>query len=104
MIDARIEDVISLTAAAKSLPERRGGKRPHISCLYRWTTVGCKGVVLESIPIGGTRCTSREALARFFEALARQSELATFPPRTPTPAARSRSIANAECELAAAGI
>jgi hypothetical protein len=30
---------------------------------------GCKGVVLESIEIGGTRCTSREALARFFERL-----------------------------------
>ena len=69
MIDPDKEDVISLANAAKSLPRRRGNKAPHISCLYRWTKSGCKGVILESIQVGGTRCTSREALARFFDAL-----------------------------------
>ncbi|MFC1597191.1 DUF1580 domain-containing protein [Planctomycetota bacterium] len=69
MIDPNCETLISLADAAKSLPARRGGKRPHVSCLYRWTTTGCKGVVLESLQCGGTRCTSKEALARFFRAL-----------------------------------
>ncbi len=69
MIDPNTEALISLADAAKSCPARRGGKRPHLSCLYRWTVSGCKGIVLESIQIGGTRCTSREALARFFERL-----------------------------------
>lgn len=69
MIDVLQEDVISLSEAAKWCPRRRAGKRPDVSCLYRWTTTGCKGVVLESVQIGGTRCTSRQALARFFQAL-----------------------------------
>ena len=68
-IELSSETLISLTEATKHLPRRRGGKKPHVSCLYRWTKSGCKGVILESIQVGGTRCTSREALARFFDAL-----------------------------------
>jgi len=69
MIDPNTETMLSLIEATKTLPARRGGKRPHVSCLYRWTTSGCKGVILESLQVGGTRCTSKEALGRFFEAL-----------------------------------
>jgi len=68
-IDPNSEHLISLTDAARLLPARRKGKKPHVSCVYRWTVTGCRGVVLESIQVGGTRCTSREALGRFFEAL-----------------------------------
>ena len=68
-IDPNSEILISLTEAARSLPTRRGGKRPHVSCIYRWTTAGCRGVILESLQCGGTRCTSKEALTRFMEAL-----------------------------------
>ncbi len=69
MIDPLLENVVSLADAAKLLPARRGGKRPHVSCVYRWTVSGCRGVVLESLQIGGTRCTSLEALSRFFVSL-----------------------------------
>jgi hypothetical protein len=69
MIDPNTESLISLAEAAKSLPRRRGGKKPHISCIYRWTTAGCRGEILDSIQVGGTRCTSTEALARFFRRL-----------------------------------
>jgi hypothetical protein len=69
MIDPNLESLLSLAETPKYLPRRRGGKKPHISCIYRWTTSGCRGVVLESIQIGGTRCTSKEALARFFRRL-----------------------------------
>lgn len=68
-IDPLSETLISLTDAARLLPARRGGKRPHVSCLYRWTVSGCKGVILESLQCGGTRVTSKEALSRFLEAL-----------------------------------
>jgi hypothetical protein len=68
-VDPNSETVVSLLEAAKSLPARRRGKKPHVSCLYRWTTSGCRGVILESIQVRGTRCTSREALARFFRRL-----------------------------------
>ena len=69
MIDPNTETLISLTEAAAMLPRRRAGKKVSISCCYRWTATGCRGVILESIQVGGTRCTSREALARFLEAL-----------------------------------
>lgn len=73
MIDPLTEQVISLAAAARLCPQRRHGKRPSISCIYRWTTNGCRGVVLESIQVGGTRCTSSQAMARFFHRLTAQS-------------------------------
>jgi len=72
-IDPNQEELVSLTEAARLLPRRRGGKKAHCSCLYRWSTSGCKDVILETIQIGGTRCTSREALARFFEKLTKTS-------------------------------
>jgi hypothetical protein len=68
-IDTLIEQLISLSDAAKTLPVRRQGKRPHLATLYRWTSRGCRGVILESVQIGATRCTSKEALARFFHQL-----------------------------------
>jgi hypothetical protein len=69
MIDSHTEHVVSLPQASDESPRRRRGRKIHVSCFYRWTTVGCRGVILESIQIGGTRCTSREALQRFFERL-----------------------------------
>src|SRR3954453_17662770 len=69
MIDSASETLISLAQAAGDLPRRRRGRKTHVSTLYRWATVGCRGVVLESIQIGASRCTSREALQRFYERL-----------------------------------
>jgi len=100
MIDPNEETLLSLTQAAKTLPARRGGKRAHVSCLYRWTTAGCKGVVLESIQVGGTRCTSREALGRFFQRLT----YANDPPAAPTPNRRQRAAAAADRELQREGV
>ena len=68
-IDPTSETLICLMEATRLLPARRKGKKPHLSCIYRWTISGCRGVILESIQVGGTRCTSKEALARFLEAL-----------------------------------
>ena len=103
MIDVSAEHLISLAEAARLLPARRAGKRPHVSCLYRWTTVGCRGVVLESVQIGGTRCTSREALERFFSALtaAAQGKASAPPPPSKN---RRRAIKAAERRLARSGI
>ena len=68
-IDPNTETIVALAHVPKHLPRRRAGKRPHVSCIYRWTTAGCRGIVLESVQIGGTRCTSKEALGRFFRQL-----------------------------------
>ena len=95
-IDPLSEQLISLTDAARLLPRRRGGKRVHVSCCYRWTTTGCKGVILESIQVGGTRCTSREALSRFFEALTYAD--CSQPPRSPAQGRRAAQRAERELE------
>jgi hypothetical protein len=99
VIDPSSEVLISLSEAAKSLPRRRGGKRPHVSCLYRWTTRGCRGVILESIQIGGTRCTSAEALARFFRCLTQDHPNHTDAVVARTPAQRRKAMEAAEREL-----
>jgi Protein of unknown function (DUF1580) len=98
------EELISLAEARQGLPTRRAGKRVSLSCMYRWTKPpGCRGVVLESLQIGGCRCTSREALARFFSALTAQARGEPIAP--PPPAKRrQRAIDDAKQRLASAGI
>ncbi|QDU28458.1 hypothetical protein ETAA8_35580 [Anatilimnocola aggregata] len=92
------ETIVTLAEAAALLPRRRAGKKVHTSCVYRWTTSGCRGVILESLQVGNTRCTSREALERFFAALA-VPRIAV--PQQPPEGANSRldRIAAAEAEL-----
>jgi hypothetical protein len=101
MIDPTSESLLSLAEAASSLPRRRAGKKVHVSCAYRWTTAGCRGVVLESIQVGGTRCTSREAMARFFQRLS-HGDAADLPP-VRTPAQRERAATQASRDLERAG-
>ena len=104
-IDPLTEQLVSLTEAVQLLPRRPNGKRPHISLMYRWTTAGVRGVVLESIQAGGTRCTSREALSRFFQKLtAASGHSSSVPPAPANSKCRQRSIAQAEATLDAAGI
>ena len=100
MIDIKNESVLSLTNAAKRLPKRRRGKRPHVSTLYRWAQRGIKGVKLETIRIGGTLCTSMEALQRFFERCTNPTQV----PSTRTSRQRERDVKRAEKRLNAAGI
>lgn len=104
MIDITKESLISLADAARLLPARRAGKKVHVSCVYRWTATGCKGVTLDSVQIGGTRCTSREALGRFVVALTERSGVAPRATPAPTPKARRRAMRRAEAVLDRAGI
>src|SRR5262245_31302524 len=82
MIDSTTETLLSLADAAGTLPRRRKGRKPHVSTLHRWATSGFKGVVLETIQVGGTKCTSEEALQRFFEACS--TPRSASPPATAT--------------------
>jgi hypothetical protein len=67
MIDITIETPTTFTQAADELSRRRQGKKTHLSTLFTWSTARCRGVVLESLQIGDTRCTSRKALQKYFE-------------------------------------
>lgn len=97
------ENLMPLAEVARYVP-RRGGKKVHLSTLYRWSSVGCRGVVLETLQAGATRVSSREAVARFFERLtmiARGHAEEALPQRVIQMAADKDSI---EEELDAAGI
>ena len=101
MIDITTEEVVSLSEAAKlkCLPRRRKGKRPHVATLYRWAQRGFNGVTLETLQVGGTLCTSIEALQRFFDRLSESDAPPTQPKHQ-----RQMEIDRAESELEAAGI
>lgn len=100
MIDLKEEFVLSLVEAAKKLPRRRAGKKPHVATLYRWASHGLKGIRLETIQVGGTMCTSLEALQRFFERLAGPPSASAIV----KPAACDRRICRAENKLREIGI
>ena len=102
-IDIATEEVETLTELCKSLPKRRGGKRPNLCTAYRWTNEGVRGVRLDFIMVGGTRCSSRQALQRFFDALTalEQGRPAVHTFGRPS---REKAIQAAEKRLEAAGI
>ena len=97
------EAKISLADAAKDLPRRRRGRKTHVSCLYRWSRSGCRGVVLETIQIGGTRCTSKEALQRFFERLSEPRQAADAGGGQQQPMVGRRTAAQRQRQAAEAG-
>ena len=83
-IDPQTEQVIPMREVPKLtwLPHRRQGRRLAHSTLWRWSQRGIKGVRLETISVGGQRCTSVEALRRFFERLSFVAEEQEPSPRT----------------------
>jgi hypothetical protein len=106
-IDVFSETVVTLTEATKRLPKLNESKRLHVTTMYRWVQRGCLSkdgttVRLETIKIGGTTCTSLEALQRFFDQL--NGDTAVRTPRTITSKSRLRQIEAAERELREAGI
>ena len=84
------EQVVSIAETPKRIPPMKGGRRVHISTVYRWALRGVRGVVLETIMIGGRRCTSVEAMSRFFERLSNQSREGTESYKRPRKVDRKR--------------
>ena len=106
------EEVMSLAEAAKSLP-RVNGRRPSLSTLWRWCRKGLKGVRLDYLRVGRKIVTSREAMNRFFAALAQADphlpdapplELTSLQKPRRSDSAHQRAIQRAERRLAEAGI
>src|SRR4051812_22564908 len=67
---------------------KRGGKRPHVSVIYRWIGRGIDGHKLEAAKLAGTSCTTASALVRFFAATAGVK----VTPSTRTPGRRERDV------------
>ena len=99
-LGVQIRQLLTLREAARLLPRRRRGRPMHVATLHRWATHGLRGVRLETVQVGGARCTTREALQRFFERLADPVPA----PTKETPSARQLAVERAEEELDAIGI
>ena len=103
MIDVANENLVPLGQVPTIVPSSHPGKRLNIATVWRWATHGVRGVQLESILIGGARYTSREAVARFVDALNGTRDGAPAAP-VPTPARRQRQRERAARVCDAAGI
>lgn len=98
-IDLAVEEPIRL-GSARNLPHfKRDGKRPDLATVCRWSTVGIlrdgQRIRLQTVQIGGSRCTTREAVERFIAALSSRIE---GEPTVRTPGRRERAIQAAEAE------
>ncbi len=69
MIDPLNDELLTAAEAAKIFP-RVAGKKPHLTCIWRWAKQGVGGIRLEHVVISRTLFTTREALCQFFRDLA----------------------------------
>ena len=97
-IDPLTETLRSFAEAARRLPALRRSKPVNPSTLWRWTTRGVRArdgllVRLEAIKVGGTCCTSDQALQRFFRALSADDS----PPSLPSIASLQRDEPTRRC-------
>jgi hypothetical protein len=97
MIDLMQEHLVPMREVPKLLPVRPNGKPLHVSACYRWIDKGVHGTRLESVTIGGTTYTSREALQRFANHLSHPAQGAQPPGRAahhaPPPGAKRDPVA-----------
>jgi hypothetical protein len=63
------DTLIPLRRLAREVPSGRSDGHAHEKTLARWGRIGIGGVRLEITKCGGTLCSSRAALKRFFDRL-----------------------------------
>lgn len=96
-------EYLPLSAAAKLLPGRRAGRRISIQTVWRWCTKGVRnGIRLRSVMIGGQRCTTREWIEEFIEAVSSATQPGEDVPNVRTPRQRRTASEQAAEELKAA--
>jgi len=101
LISFKNEQVIPFSEVAQHFAFLNGGSGPHLVTVHRWASRGVRGRILESIRVGGRKCTSLEALQRFVDALSDPATAET--PRQLT-ARRQAEISKANRELEALGV
>jgi hypothetical protein len=69
VIDIHDDQLLTPAQAASLRPSGRRGRPTHPSTIYRWMKFGVRGVRLDSVRIGGSLYTSREAFQRFADQL-----------------------------------
>lgn len=81
------EKLLSFARAARSIQPIREGRPVAPATIWRWATHGARArdgrmVQLQSWKVGGTRCTTVEALVRFFDALNSDADTVPATPAT----------------------
>lgn len=97
VIDWEREKLVRIPDATKFIPTYGSRAGAAVSTIYKWVTVGCEGIVLESVKIGRKRFTSEEAVKRFLAQLG--SHRAGKPPRMRTLRERTEAGEKAGEEL-----
>jgi hypothetical protein len=69
MIETIVERPIPLRKIPAAAIPGQGTSSFIPTPLHRWCLLGVRGIRLESVMVGGRRCTSIEALNRFFQAV-----------------------------------
>lgn len=114
MIDLNREQPVTLDKAPALIPAINAvtgmeARRPlHPRTIFNWASKGKRGVVLETVQVGGILVTTREAIERFFARLTSAREQRFFD-REQSPARRTirRRIRDTEAtrrELARHGL
>jgi len=93
------DEFLTLSEAAKRLPAKNSGRRLHVAALYRWASNGCRGVVLETIHVGGQRYTSLDALQSFLEAVTERARASVSPRRPVDARAREAELERTEAAV-----
>jgi hypothetical protein len=95
------------SGALAEQPKDGNEVRPHVSWLVRCAKHGLRGVVLPTVRVGASLCTTKEWLADFLIATSGQSD-GNAPAASPKPprsvAARKRAVAEATAALDARGV
>ena len=94
------EHLVALGDIPDVIPRPMNGRKVSRVTVYRWTKRGLAGVApLETMRIGGSIFTSREALGRFFDRVGEAKDGRRGPR-----AANAKAGERAAAELAAAGM
>jgi hypothetical protein len=94
------EQPVPLDIICRDVPGEGEG-HAHEETLKRWARVGVRGVRLETVLCGMRRCTSREALGRFYSALTRVADNPPAPGQVPLVTRSKRQARKDHCQAVA---
>ncbi len=100
MIEVCTDELIRLRNVPDVLRNIVMGRKIHSSTVHRWASKGVRGIVLETVSVGGIKYTTKEAIRRFSKACSAPS-VTVKPSPTKT---RMKQISRAEHSLDEAGI
>jgi hypothetical protein len=103
------QHVIPLCELGAHAPRRRGGRKIHRATAYRWALSGARArdgstVVLPTIRVAGTKCTSIEAFQWFCDQLTAPAAAAGLVPESRAEVARRRALEAIDHELDELGL